>query len=59
MISDEFGIFIREDFNIQVHVDSAVTSHFIVPPSPRITEEELARITGGTDSNKYGRRKGF
>ena len=46
VISEEFGIFIPEDFNIQVHEDSATTAHFILPPSPRLTEEDLAQVAG-------------
>ncbi|MYE54686.1 MAG: NHLP leader peptide family natural product precursor [Chloroflexi bacterium] len=46
VISEEFGISIPEDFNIQVHEDSPTTAHFILPPSPRLTEEDLAQIAG-------------
>lgn len=47
VISEEFGIFIPEDFDIQVHEDDATTAHFVLPLSPRLTEESLAQIAGG------------
>ena len=31
-----------------VHEDSATTAHLVLPPSPKLTEAELAQISGGT-----------
>ena len=47
VISEEFGIFIPDDFNIRVHEDSTTTAHFILPPSPRLTDTDLAQVAGG------------
>ena len=47
VISAEFGITIPEGFDVQVHEDGASTAHFILPPSPRLTEEDLAMVAGG------------
>lgn len=47
VISEEFGVFIPEEFNVQVHEDSTTVAHFILPPSSRISEEDLAMIAGG------------
>lgn len=46
VISAELGIFIPEDFNVEVHEESTTTAHFILPPSPRLTEEDLAQVAG-------------
>ena len=46
IISQELGIFIPEDFKIQVHEDSASTAHLILPPSARLTEDDLAQVAG-------------
>ena len=47
VISAEFGITIPEGFDVQVHEDSATTAHFTLPPSSRLTEEDLAQVSGG------------
>ena len=47
VISEEFGIFIPEDFDIQIHEDDTTTAHFVLPLSPRLTEENLAQVAGG------------
>ena len=51
VVSEEFDIFIPEEFNIQVYEDGPTTAHFILPPSQRLTEEELAQAAGGVDVN--------
>ena len=47
VISAELGIYIPEGFAIQVHEDSAVAAHMVLPLSDRLTEEDLAQIAGG------------
>ena len=46
VISEEFDIVIPEDFSIQVHEDGPITAHLVLPPSPRLTEEDLAQVSG-------------
>ena len=48
-ISDEIGQTIPEGFNVAVHEDSATTAHLVLPPSPTLTEAELAQVSGGAD----------
>ena len=38
---------IPEGFNVEVHEDSATTAHLVLPPSPKLTEAELAMAAGG------------
>ena len=46
VISAELGIFIPEEFNVEVHEESGTTAHLILPPSQRLTEEDLAQVSG-------------
>ena len=46
-IAAETGMSIPEGFDVAVHEDSAVTAHLVLPPSPRLTETELATAAGG------------
>ena len=46
-ISAETGFAIPDGFEVAVHEDSATTAHLVLPPSPRMTEAELAQVSGG------------
>ena len=46
-ISAELGVFIPEEFTIQVHEDSGTSAHLVLPPSDQLTEEDLAQVAGG------------
>ncbi len=46
-ISAETGVTIAEGFNVAVHEDSATTANLVLPPSPALTEAELAMVAGG------------
>ncbi len=46
-ISSEIGVDIPDDYNIVVHEDSETTTHLVLPPSENLTEEELAKASGG------------
>ncbi|MCY4557899.1 MAG: NHLP leader peptide family RiPP precursor [Chloroflexi bacterium] len=46
VVWEEFGAFIPEGFDVQVHEDSATTAHFILPPPSRLTEADLAMVAG-------------
>ena len=46
VIMEEFSVPIPEEFNVEVHEDSATTAHFILPPSSRLTEADLAMVAG-------------
>ena len=47
VISSELGVLIPENFAIQVHEDSAISAHLVLPPSDQLTEEDLAQVAGG------------
>ena len=46
-ISAETGVTIPEGFDVAVHEDSATTAHLVLPPSPKLTEAEMAKVSGG------------
>ena len=46
-ISAETGVTIAEGFNVAVHEDSATTAHLVLPPSPELTDADLAMVAGG------------
>ena len=46
-ISAETGVTIAEGFNVVVHEDSATTANLVLPPSPELTEADLAMVAGG------------
>ena len=48
-ISTELGTAIPEGFNVLVHEDSATTAHRVLPPSLKLSEAELAQVSGGGD----------
>ncbi len=52
-ISTELGIPIPEGFDIAVHEDSATTAHLVLPPSPALTEADLAMVAGGGSHKGY------
>ncbi|MCY4557898.1 MAG: NHLP leader peptide family RiPP precursor [Chloroflexi bacterium] len=54
VISEELGVIVPEDFNVQVHEDSATTTHFVLPPPSRLTEADLAMVAGGDWRNMGG-----
>ena len=46
-VADEIGMTVPEGFNVMVHEDSATTAHLVLPPSPELTEADLAMVAGG------------
>ena len=46
-LSAKLGVEIPELFAVEAHEDSATTAHLVPPPTPALTEEELALAAGG------------
>ena len=46
-VADETGTVIPDGFELVVHEDSATTAHLVLPPSPELTEADLAMVSGG------------
>ena len=47
VIEDELDVSIPDGLDIQVHEDTATTSHFVIPPSARLAEEDMRAVAGG------------
>lgn len=47
VLSDELDVTIPDDFNIQVHEESASTAHIVIPPSSALSEQDLQAAAGG------------
>ena len=51
-VAEETGTIIPEELNVEVYEDDAATVHLVLPPSPELTEAELAMVAG-SDHNWY------
>ncbi len=47
VIEEELDLSVPEGLNIQVHEDTATTSHFVIPPSAKLAEEDMRAVAGG------------
>ena len=47
VIRDVVGVAIPEDFTVLVHEENSMTAHIVLPPSDRLTQEDLAVVAGG------------
>ena len=48
-ISSGMGVAMPDGFDVAVHEDSATTAHLVLPPSPRLSEAELAQVSGAEE----------
>ena len=55
-IKAEIGMTVPSEFNIEVHEDTANTSHLILPPSSQLGEADLVQVAGGFDWSQVGWR---
>ena len=55
-IKAEIGMTVPSEFNIEVHEDTANTSHLILPPSAQLGEADLVQVAGGFDWSQVGWR---
>lgn len=51
VISEEFGIELPDEFQIEVHENSVDTVHVALPPHPALSDEDLERAFGGFSKN--------
>lgn len=55
-IKAETGVTVPSGFNIEVHEETADTSHLVLPPSANLGEADLAHVAGGWDWGDVGWR---
>lgn len=47
VIEEELDLSIPDGLDIQVHEDTSTTSHFVIPPSAKLAEEDMRAVAGG------------
>ena len=47
VIEEELDLSVPDGIDIQVHEDTATTSHFVIPPSAKLAEEDMRAVAGG------------
>ena len=52
-IQKEFDVEIPEGIHVHVHEDSSSTAHLVLPPDPKLGDEQLAAVAGGKQSGLY------
>ncbi len=55
-IKAETGVTVPSGFNIEVHEETADTSHLVLPPSANLGEADLVHVAGGIDWGEVGWR---
>ena len=53
-IEAEIGMTVPAEFNIEVHEETATTSHLILPPSAELGEADLVQVAGGFSWDNVG-----
>ena len=52
-IASEVGTVVPDGFDVAVHEESATVAHLVLPPSPRLTDAELAEVAGGVSWESF------
>ena len=47
VLKDELGVTVPEGVTVHVHEENSATAHLVLPRSNRLTEAELASVSGG------------
>lgn len=55
-IKAETGVTVPSGFNIEVHEETADTTHLVLPPSASLGEADLVHVAGGIDWGEVGWR---
>ena len=55
-IKAETGVTVPSGFNIEIHEETADTSHLVLPPSASLGEADLVHVAGGIDWGEVGWR---
>ena len=53
VIKKEFDVEIPEGIQVHVHEDSSSTAHLVLPPNPKLGDDQLAAVAGGKSSSLY------
>jgi len=55
-IEAETGVIVPAGFNVEVHEDTAETSHLVLPPPAQLGEADLVQVAGGWSWDEVGWR---
>ena len=47
LLKEEMGVTVPEGMTVRVHEEDSATAHLVLPRSNRLTEAELASVSGG------------
>ena len=50
-IAEKFGVALPADLDIQVHEDTATTTHLVLPATGKLSEADLVSAAGGSKPN--------
>ena len=53
-IEEELGVAVPASLSIEVHEESAATTHLILPPHSKLSESDLQAVAGGGQSRLFG-----
>ena len=53
VLADEYDVNLPDGFDLSVHEDSMSGAHLVLPPNPRMTEKQMAQVTGGVPGFYY------
>ncbi len=46
-VEEEFGVTLPEGFSLYVHEQNSTEAHLVLPPDPKLGEEDLRLVAGG------------
>ena len=52
-VKDALGLDLPEAISVQVHEDTATTSHLVLPPTSNLSQTDLVAAAGGVTSSMY------
>ena len=47
VIEQEFGVQLPENFSVTVHEQTSTEAHVVLPPDPKLSDEQLGAAAGG------------
>ncbi len=51
VLKEELGVTIPEGLTVHVHEEDSTAAHLVLPRSNRLTDAEMARVSGGSNDD--------
>ena len=58
-IGQELGVTIPASLSVEVHEEDGKTAHLVLPPASKLSEGDLARVSGGYSWDDFTSGKGL